>query len=173
MNKPPLTELDYFTHYVAAYLPLQLSTADECIDWARDMVEAGRETEHILILAACDKPANYFEIEGYLKKVIIEIGYPERDKEEFVVCHLGYLIYQLAHCEKIQMNLRKISTLAFSINEKLDEFHTLYYGWDDLMFGEHYLQEYWPGATLANIESLIVQQARQWLIEHDDFLRLK
>jgi len=172
MNKPPLTKLDYFTHYVAAYVPLELGIGDDCIDWAIDMIAAGRETEHILVLAACEKPANHFEIDGYLAKALAEIGYPQRGKEDLFVCHASYLIYQLSQEKNIKSNLSKITSLSLPHSEIIDNFEMLYYALDDLEWG-YEAQEYWPGATLGNIEARIVQQAQQWLTENDDFLRLK
>lgn len=172
MNNTPLTELDYFTHYVAAYIPLQLGTGDDCIDWALAMIAAGRDTEHILVLAACSKPANHFEIDGYLTKALAEIGYPEKDKEEQMVCHASYLIYRLSQGREVQKDLSRITRLPFSSDDLLYDFRRLSWALDDLKWG-YKAQEYWPGATLANIESLIIKQANLWLTENHDFLRLK
>lgn len=171
MSSTPLTELDYFTHYVAAYVQLQLGTGDDCIDWALAMIAAGRDTEHILVLAACSKPANHFEIDGYLTKALTEIGYPQKNKEQLLICHASYLVFQMAQGKGLQKNFNKIGTLAALLDETTHEFKMLSNAWDELEWGYEAL-EYRPGATLKNIESLIVQQAHLWLAENDTTLRI-
>jgi len=173
MSNTPLTELDYRTHYIAAYIPLEICTGDDCVAWARDMVEAGRDTAHILILAACEKPASHREIDAYLQKALYEIGYPTCDDRELRDRLCSYYVYQLTLGKMIRQILNEICHLTYTYNGRLSRFKLLSDSWNDLEWGGYFAQEYWPGATLANIESLIIQQAHLWLAENEEFLRLK
>lgn len=172
MKRPPLTELDYRTHYVAAYLSLQLGTADECIDWARDMVEAGRETEHILILASCEKQASHFDVDLFLSNALKEIGYPQKKSDDLGDCHGSYYVYKVAYGEVAKANLVKLGEHARLVGGKLQDFEYLYWAGEPLEW-EHITYEYWPGSSPEEIEELIVQQAQQWLTDNEQMLRLK
>ena len=57
------------------------SVTDDAIQWAVLALEAGFDSPNVLMLAASDRPANWFESERYFRAALAEVGVPWLDKE--------------------------------------------------------------------------------------------
>ncbi|MBS1511876.1 MAG: hypothetical protein JST86_13600 [Bacteroidetes bacterium] len=155
------------TNKILAYRELQNFNFDDCIDWAIEMIAAGKETPSILILAGLSKPAHSFETEQYLLAALKEwqLKIPERPEALFNYC--GSLIEKIASGEAVKCNL---SELYKTGHTELDDttifdFFLLYWAWGDLEYDDQY-QDYWPDADINNIESITIATAKQWLLEN-------
>ncbi len=157
------------TSKILAYKELQDFDINEAIDWAVDMLTLGYETPSLLILSGFSKPTNFYDAEEYLKGSIKELGLkiPERNVAIFQYCK--YLIEKIADEENVKGNLYQLYKIAGTIDDdkRIFDFYLLYWAWSDLDYGLEY-QHYWDGATPKNIEQVVIEQAKKYLISTSD-----
>ncbi|MBS7565757.1 hypothetical protein KHS38_15215 [Mucilaginibacter sp. Bleaf8] len=163
-----LRPLSPLTYQVVAYRSVPDYNMDECVDWAMEMVKLGYDTENLLILAGLSKPVNYFETVTYLEAAVREIRLKLKAGDEGVISYSSYYIMQIAHGIDIRENLRKISVYYADTDhhESIESFDQLRWAWDDMDWNDGQ-QWYWPGATLDNIEKIVIDTAKQWLVNNE------
>lgn len=162
------------TYKVVAYSEIPSYNTDECVDWAIEMVGLGYDTENLLILAGLNKPTNYFETVKFLNLAIRECGLVLKSGKEGVISYSFYYIKQIAKSINVKENLSKVYKYYISIdNDKLNgnkpifDFYLLNWAWSDLDYNNTQ-QEYWPGATISNIEQTVINFANKWLVENEN-----
>jgi hypothetical protein len=62
------------TYEILQFKALNRDVTEDWIDWAIDMVSAGFETEHLIILAGISKPYNQFYLQDLTSKVFDELS---------------------------------------------------------------------------------------------------
>ena len=58
------------------------SVTDDAIRWAVLALEAGFDSPNVLMLAASERPANWFETERYFRAALAEVGVPWPDRDQ-------------------------------------------------------------------------------------------
>lgn len=167
-----MTEL---TYKVIASFDIKSFNSDEYIDWACEMIGEGYETPNLLILSGFDKPTNFFEISEIFKKTIEELGLYIPRADSSILSYSYYLIYLLSMGKSIRENLSKIYQLSFNLIEDspIYDFKLLYWAWGDLDYNEDGTQHYWEGATISNINDIIIEAAQKWLNENASSYRIE
>lgn len=167
MHYVPQIQMSDLTYKIVAYKVNPNFQTDECVDWAIDLLEKGIETEHILIIAALDKPTNYFETTQYVEKALQELKLTSLTGREGIISLATFYASEIAKSCNVRTNLKKLCDLCIDLdyNKLIFDFYLLYWAWSDLDFGNE-IQEYWPDATKDNIESIAVNYARNWISEN-------
>lgn len=152
------------TAEILAFKMLGRSIDKKWIDWAYDMLEAGFETENLVMLAGEIEPFNQFELQSLAEKVLKELHLTWDDSE---LVYKNYVCYLVS--EALQGKLKGVYVLDIVKNiylEKdcepsLEDFAMLYWAYDDLIHSEN--QEYWDGATRENIDEIVKAYFEEWL----------
>jgi hypothetical protein len=118
--------------------------------------------------------ADYFETTFYLKKTFKELGLEFTTGTKGIISFLSYSIKLMADGRNVKGYLSDIYGY-YGVNESWDEivydFYLLNWAWDDLDYGNIY-QGYWPAATLENIETIVINKAKEWIeVNKDKFPR--
>jgi hypothetical protein len=153
------------TSKILAYKELPGFNMDDTIDWALDMMRLGYETPSLLILASISKPTNFYEAQEYLVSACKELGIQIPNREEALYEYCKYFISGIARSENVRANLSQLYKIAhIELDDKpIFDFYLLYWAWDDLDYNSDY-QHYWEGATLENIESIVIDTAKKWIL---------
>jgi hypothetical protein len=143
-------------------------TADDCIEWAYDMLECGFDTPNLLMLAAVNKPASYFDMEPYMLNAFKELGLSIVDDEEKGLYGIiYYYANKIAKGEDVKSNLSGIYHYGVgNYGDFVMDFLYLYYAWGDFDYGEkfsHYLNDVTPD----NIEAMTIRNANNWLEKYE------
>ena len=159
-----MQETSKLTSKILAYKELDDFNMNESIDWAVDMLGIGYESPSLLILAGLSKPTNLYEAEEYLKGSINELGLKIPERNVAISQYCKYLIEKIANEENVKENLYQLYKVARTVDDDnlLLDFYLLYWAWGDLDFGQEY-QHYWDGATLNNIEKIVIAEAKKYL----------
>jgi hypothetical protein len=134
------------------------------------MIALGYDTEDLLILAGLNKPTNYFETVAFLRAAISECGLLLKTGKDGILSYSCYYIKQIAKSINIKENLPKVYEYCIDIDfdKSIYDFHLLSWAWSDLDYDNSH-QEYWPGATIDNIEQVVVDFANKWLLENENY----
>lgn len=160
----PISDL---TYKVVAYQTISDFNTDEFVDWALEMMELGQVSENLFILAGLIKPTNFFEACAYLNKALTELGLRVKIGHDGIISYSYYYVRIIAKRINIKHNLEDLNTYVINCgyDKSIFDFYLLYWAWNALDYdGE---QGYWAGATSENIEHLVVDRARSWLIEYE------
>ena len=153
------------TYKIVAFLEIPQVDANESIDWAIEMIELGYESPTLLMLASFSKPSNYFEVMDYLTVTVKELGLKMKSGDEAVLSFATYYILQIAKEQKVRENLTELYKFC-QIRDYEDlvyDFYLLYWAWGDLNYGDSDYNHYWTGAKRANIEQIVVNEAKKWI----------
>jgi hypothetical protein len=158
------------TYKVVTYSDLTTVNGDDCVDWAIEMLQLGHETPSLLILAGLTKPTNQFEVRDYLKRALSELKLSEKTADDATLSYSSYYITRIAAGQEVKRNLGMIYEFCLKRNyEKIIyDFYLLYWAWDDLDYGNEY-QSYWPDADKTNIEKIVVETAKKWVLENEKY----
>ena len=144
------------TSRILAFKTLNRNIDSSFVDWAVEMLEAGYETEHLVILAGESKPFNQFHMHDLVDKVLSELEISYSDREKIIKQYACYLIGCYRNGEvKISDVLKELKEIYIELNfaPYLKEFYLLHFATEDLKAGEEQL--YWEGATRENLKSII------------------
>jgi len=157
------------TYKVVAYSVDSSFNSDECVDWAIEMLGLGHETENLLILGGLSKPTNYFEATDYLRRALKELALKEKTGDEGIISYSKYYIHKIAKAENVKKNLNDIRLYCQTkeYEKSIFDFYLLYWAWDDLDYGNEY-QSYWPDADKSNIEQVVIEVAKKWVVENEN-----
>lgn len=158
------------TYKVVAYPEIPDFDTDLCVDWAQEMVFLGYETPSLLMLAGLTTPTNYFQAIEYLNGALSELGLQNKKGDEAIISYSSYYIKRIAASEDVKENLHKVCKLcqAIQYHDAIYDFYLLYWAWGDLDYGNE-VQFYWEGADKDNIEAIVVETAKKWLAQNQDY----
>lgn len=161
MSKP-VSEL---TYKIVAFPDIQQLEADEIIDWALEMIELGHESRALYMLASINKPANYFEAIGYMKKAIAELNLELRTGDEATLSYASFYLHQIAREDRVRKRLSELNEFCQKrgYEELVDDFYLLDWAWDQIDHDDADNNHYWDGADRKNIEQIVVREARKWI----------
>ena len=156
------------TYKVVAYSDLTTVNGDDCVDWAIEMLQLGYDTPSLLILAGLTKPTNQFEVRDYLKRALEELKLDEKTGDDATLSYSSYYITRIAAGQEVKRNLGMIYEfcLARNYEKVIYDFYLLYWAWDDLDYGNDF-QAYWPDADKSNIEQIVIETAKKWVLENE------
>jgi hypothetical protein len=156
------------TAEILAFKALGRSVDKKWTDWAYNMLEAGFETENLTMLAGELPPYNQFELQALTDKVFAELNLKWNDRDEVVKNYVCYLVAQTLSADlqaSYALNMIKDICVQLDYEPGLNDFYLLYYAWDDLRYSEQ--QWYWDGATRENIEQVIKDYFKEWIVKCD------
>ena len=73
--------LSDLTYKIIAFQDINEIKTDEIIQWAIEMIECGYKSENLFMLASFEKNSNFYEMENYLKKTLLELRISDLKKE--------------------------------------------------------------------------------------------
>jgi hypothetical protein len=152
------------TDKMLAFAAVPCFRYDEAVDWAVDMLVRGYETPNLLILAGLSKPTDQWEALGYLQAAVRELGLSFDDRKAAALRYARYLVSQVAKGQRAALTELYHEYYGALHEIDLQDFISLYWTWEDFDLGETY-SYYWPAATPANIEQLVLAVAGRWLEE--------
>ena len=166
-DKYTLKTISSSTYKIVAFSEIPNFNADECVDWAIEMISLGHESPSLYILAGLNKPTNYFETVEYLTAALAELHLKVKASNEGILSYSSYFIEKIANGDNVKENLKEVYKYSQSRDfEKLIyDFYLLYWAWDDLDYGNE-TQEYWPDANKENINSIVMTTANKWVNEN-------
>src|SRR5688500_2911488 len=82
------------TYKVLVEKVLQGGTIEVWKDWALEMMEAGFETEHLILLAGLSPQTNRFQLDDMINKALQELSLDTLSNDEIVNGYVYYLIDQ-------------------------------------------------------------------------------
>ena len=157
-------DLPINTDYIQCHRAVVSFNYDLSVDWARELLVNGIETENILILASFQKPTDSIEIKNYVSAVLVDLQVKEKTGDAAELTHIHYLVRFLSKGENLRENLSKIRDLYWEYEiDKLDinKFYNLHHAWSDLEFDN--FNSYSKEVTKKNIGSFIKKEAKLWI----------
>ena len=156
------------TYKVVAFSEISNFNADECVDWATEMIFLGYDTPSLRILAGLDKPTNFFEVTGYLPEVLSSLNLTQKMGDEATLSYCSYYIKKIANSDNIRNNLTHVYQFcqARDYEKLVYNFYLLHWAWDDIDYGNDYTP-YWESAKKDNIEKIVVDTAIKWAEENE------
>ena len=138
--------------------------ADDCVEWGNNALLAGKDSKSLRILAGLSLPYNSFEVREYTMRALSELGIQLPDEDGCLLAFARELIEALATDPPRQSEcldlLRQLCIENDYMNSVYD-FYLLSFAREDLSaIGD---QHYWDGATLENIDRVVVDVANKWL----------
>lgn len=155
---------DHFTPFIQAHKSVAHFNYNLAVAWAISLIEEGKETPNVLMLASFGGQIDAFEIKPYITLVLSDFGLEELESDAAVLAVIRYCATNILLSRNISDNLRMLSELYmqyYEENFELNAFYLLECAWDDIESG--YETYYYNGANASNIESLIKKEAANWL----------
>lgn len=164
-----MDKISPLTAKVLAFSEVPDYNIDEVVDWAVEMLVLGYETPSLVILAGLNKSDNHFEKVKYLRKTCQEIGLDFKIGEAGIISYNTFFIKEIIRGNQVKNNLFEIYKFCQAKNytDSILDFYMLHWAWDDFAYGEDY-SDYWADATPQNIESVVIQVAKDWLAIHQN-----
>jgi len=138
--------------------------AQDCVDWAVDLLSQGDESPNLIILGGLTPPLDHFEVQDYTRRTIRELGLDIPRGVDGIIAYTRDLVEDIIDNPSVMgQRLRVLSDLHIQENylKDLYDFYLLSNAYDDLqMFGE---QHYWEGAKLGNIRVIVINVCKTWL----------
>jgi hypothetical protein len=160
------------TYKILAYKAIKDFNTDECIDWAIKLLELGYETPSLLILAGLDRPTNYFEAINYLEKTLKELDIKPKENEDAIISYCYFYIKQISNRINVKNNLAIVCKFCsdYDYEKNIYNFYLLNWAWDDFNYSD--TTHYWNGATKDNIEDLVIQISKDWILQFQDKIKI-
>lgn len=140
-------------------------TIDEVfVAWAVGMLEVGRDSPSLRVLAGESAPFHPFEMEALVDRVFHELEIaPHGDRAQAARALAKERIRAGAggHLPRAEV-LRELARLHLDFGlEDLHDFFLLHHAHGDLRASD--VQWYWPGADRDNIDSIVDEKFASWL----------
>jgi hypothetical protein len=135
--------------------------------WALAMLEAGFETEHLVIMAGIDTTANFFYVRDLATRVFAELSLNYSSEEKIIHDYALYLVEEaLAGNRSYTAVVGELKDVYndFGHSSHLSQFYVLYWALEDLKIDKS--QWYWPGATRENIQEIMSEYFLEWAKDH-------
>jgi hypothetical protein len=152
------------TMQILALRALQRSSGEECVEWAVSLLERGRDSRSLRILAGMTPPLNHFELSDLRDRVLNELSPPELNDSDPVSGYIREIVGEaLGKRRPLGEVFREVSELSIALGypTELRSFYLLRFAWEDLQDSDD--QWYWPGATRDNIEDIMLGEARRFV----------
>ncbi|MFA6248916.1 MAG: hypothetical protein WC615_18375 [Mucilaginibacter sp.] len=137
------------------------------VNWAYDMLEAGFETENLVMLAGEFEPYDQLELQRLTDRIFIELNLALNNHEQILKKYVCYLVDK-ALAGKIKfvyvLDTLKDMYVELDHDSSFGGFYLLYWAYDDLKYSEQ--QWYWDGATRENIDEMARDYFMQWKTEY-------
>jgi len=138
--------------------------AQDCVDWAIDLLSQGHESPNLINLAGLTPPLDHFEVQDYTRRAIRELGLEVPTGVAGILAYARDLVEDIIDKPSVMgQRLRVLCDLHIQENylKDLYDFYLLSNAYDDLqMYGE---QHYWEGAKLSNIRLIVINVCKTWL----------
>jgi hypothetical protein len=151
------------TYKVLVEKALQRGTIEGWKDWALEMMEAGFETEHLILLAGLSPHFNRFQLDDIVDKALKELSLEAKFNDEMVYGYACYLIDQALNSKmSTKLVLATLRDLCRDrdYDNKLFNFYYLANAQEELE--EQGVQFYWEGANSENIDLIINTEFQEW-----------
>jgi len=151
------------TAEILAFKMLGQNVNKRWIAWAYDMLEAGFESENLVILAGEVEPYNQFELRSLTDKVLTELNLSWANHELVYKNYVCYLVTKALDHEIAAVSVLDILKEIYIKNNyepPLHDFYLLYFAFEDLKYSKD--QGYWDGATRQNIDKIINDYFMEW-----------
>lgn len=158
-----MTDEQHIVRLIQSHKELEHFDYSKAVDWAIDLIQQGKETDNILMLASFSEPIDRFEIRPYVTNVLNDLGLEELDYKSAVIAETHYHLNEILNDREIRKNLRSLYQLCVDNDYEsgLINFYLIYHGWDELEeIGVNY---YFEGADLDNIEEVLKKEAIKWI----------
>jgi len=146
----------------------QNQSLEFCKDWALEMMEAGFETEHLILLAGLSANVNRFQLDDIINKALKELSLDTLSDEEIVCGYIYYLIDQALNSKmstKVVLSILRDLCTDRDFDKELFNFYSLAYAKQELEeVGEQY---YWEGANSDNINTIINTEFLEWKSKYE------
>ena len=155
------------TYEILQFKALNRDVTEAWIDWAIDMLSAGFETEHLIILAGIAKPYNQFYLQDLTSKVFGELSLDFSSVKETSADYVTLLAGEVAAGRRNQYEVLQTLKDIFSEldqSKELWDFSLLCWAVDELRYSDH--QSYWEGANRENIDSIVSEYFASWARDH-------
>jgi hypothetical protein len=144
------------TYKVLAQKVLKQTIAEDCIDWALEMIEAGFESEHLYILAGLSVSTNRFELDEIINKTLKELSIDNDTDEEIIQGYVYYLTSEAFESNiPAKVALNKLRKLCQDRNYDDDLLPFYLLACAQVELDELGVQFYWKDADKSNIDSII------------------
>jgi hypothetical protein len=156
------------TYKVLANKALERDSVEEWIDWALEMMEAGFETEHLIIIAGLSPQLNRFEFDDIVNRALKELSLDTMTKDEMVY---GYVYFLTDQAHNSKMSTKNVLGILRDLcrdrdyDKELFDFYLLAYAQEDLE--ELGVQFYWKDADNKNIDSIIHNKFQEWKSKYE------
>lgn len=157
---PSTAEILFFWHQ-------KTNINNQWINWAVEVLEAGYDTEHLVILTGMSVDSNYFEFAEIRDKAFAELHINNVDSKCIFMKYSEYLVKKaIQNPDDLYNFLKKLMQLYIDTNcfgYTFSDFYYLYFSWDDLdTMGDHY---HWPDPSLTkeNRKSYVLEYFEYWL----------
>ncbi len=152
------------TNRILAEKALQKTCAQQCVDWAINLLEPGHDGYYVAMLAGQVPPFNHFELADLRDRALHELGIKEvvpsiAVHRYAVECLRAALAGDVDRVEALA--IVKDLCVAIDYPKDLNEFYLLCFAYEDLL--EREVQWYWPGATRENVLSIVRDTAEAFV----------
>ncbi|MEB0263303.1 MULTISPECIES: hypothetical protein [unclassified Mucilaginibacter] len=129
------------------------------------MLAIGYDSENILMLAGLGKPTNYFETIKLLNNALAELGLQLKTGEDAIISYSSYYISNIANGIAVRSNLNSIDSLCMGLGypTPIYDFYLFWWAWSDLDYDPDAYPTYWDGASIDNIDQLLIDYAKAWI----------
>lgn len=162
------------TYKVLVEKALQRGTIEGWKDWALEMMVAGFETEHLILLAGVSPHLNLFQLDDIINKALHELSLDTMSNNEIVYGYVYYLIDEALNSKTstkaVLATLRDLCRDRDYDNELFD-FYYLAYAQEELE--ELGVQFYWEGANSDNINAIINTRFLEWKSKYESHVQVK
>lgn len=158
-----MTNEKHIIRLIQSHKELKHFDYSTAVDWAINLIQQGKDTENILMLASFSEPFDRFEIGPYVTNALNDFGLEELDYNSAVIAETHYHLNEIISDREIRENLRFLyqNCLNYNYESNLMNFYMIYHAWEELE--EIGVNFYFEGATLNNIEQVIKNEARKWI----------
>jgi hypothetical protein len=154
------------TAEILAFKALNRDIDDCWITWAIDMITAGFETEHLIILAGETRPFNQFELQALTSRALHELQLDYSDLDKTIKNYVCFLIEKVFETESdVLETLSMLKDLSLELDHKdyLYDFYLLHFAKEDLNYSNH--QWYWDVVDRNNIDTIIHEHLEKWRMQ--------
>jgi hypothetical protein len=156
------------TYKVLVKRSLQQGSIEVWQDWALEMMVAGFETEHLILLAGLSPHFNRFQLDDIVNKALKELSLDTMSDDEMIGGYVYYLIDQALHSKlstKVVLDILRDLCRDRDFDKELYNFYYLAFAQEELE--ELGVQFYWEGANSNNIDSIINNEFQEWINKYE------
>ncbi len=155
------------TSAVRAWRALGRPPNQQWVDWAVQRLVAGDDTPSLRILAGLTGPFDQIETDQLADNTLAELKIEPLGRDDAVSAYATELLEDLLNGHQpTDTVLKELGSLCVdaSYNRELYPFYLLNNARDGL--SKRDFQAYWKGADRSNIETIVRDQASEWLRRH-------